>query len=97
MFGTPSALSGHIKHIRLLDGALNSVQEIESYPGTATTQSIITRTVEFAAPETSRYDAMRDLFISGKTVLESSRSTGPGENPHRAFAVRRGRMDQAHV
>lgn len=70
VFGTPSALSGHITHIRLLDGALHSVQEIETYPGTVTTQSIVTGTVFFPGSETSRYDAMRDLFISGKTVLE---------------------------
>jgi hypothetical protein len=68
--GTPSPLAGHIQHIRLLDGALNVVQEIESTPGNSTTNSILTTTVTFSSSENARYEAMRQLFLSGKTTLE---------------------------
>jgi len=70
IFGTPSPLAGHIQHIRLLDGTLHVVQEIESHPGNSTTNSIITTTVMFSSSENARYEAMRQLFISGKTMLE---------------------------
>lgn len=69
-FGTPSSLAGHVIHLRLLDGAMQVVQEITTSRGTANTNSILTETVFFAANEGARYDAMRSLFLSGKTVLE---------------------------
>lgn len=69
-FGTPSPLAGHILHLRLLDGFLQVVQEIKTTTGNANTNSVLTETVFFAASETARYDAMRALFLSGKTMLE---------------------------
>ncbi|MGH9884823.1 MAG: hypothetical protein ACREBE_04810, partial [bacterium] len=70
VFGTPSPLAGHILHARLLNATGQSVQEIETTPGNENTKSIISRTVFFNANETDRYDAMRELFLSGRTVLE---------------------------
>jgi hypothetical protein len=67
--GTPGPLAGHIQHIRLLDGALQVVQEIESEPGNSK-NSILTKTVMFSSTENARYEAMRQLFISGKTTLD---------------------------
>jgi hypothetical protein len=68
VLGTPSPLAGHIQHVRLLDGALNVVQEIKTYPGDS--NSIGAETVKFSSAENPRYEAMRQLFLSGKTTLE---------------------------
>jgi hypothetical protein len=70
VLGTPSPLAGHLKHLRVLDGALQPLQEIKLFPGSATTNSILTETVFFSATENARYDAMRAVFLSGKTVVE---------------------------
>lgn len=68
--GTPNWLAGHILHLRLLDGSMQMVQEIETAQGNANTNSVLTTTVFFGANETARYDAMRALFLSGKTMIE---------------------------
>src|SRR5262245_11404712 len=70
VFGTPSPLAGHIQHVRLLDDALNVVQEITTYAGAAYTSSILAENVKFPSSENGRYEAMRQLFLSGKTTLE---------------------------
>jgi hypothetical protein len=46
------------------------VREIEVALGNQNTNSILTTTVLFGAAETPRYDAMRALFLSGKTMVE---------------------------
>jgi len=70
VFGTASPLAGHLKHLRVLDGALQPLQEIKLSRGSATTNSILTETVFFATNENARYDAMRAVFLSGKTAVE---------------------------
>jgi hypothetical protein len=70
VFGVASPLAGHVQHIRLLDSTFTIVQEIKVSLGNQNTNSILTTTVFFGAAETPRYDAMRALFLSGKTMVE---------------------------
>jgi hypothetical protein len=78
VIGTPSPLAGHILHVRLLDGSLQTIQEIKVFAGNSSTNSILTETVMFGATESARYDAVRSVFLSGKTTLEVETDL-PGE------------------
>ena len=86
-FGTPSSLAGHVVHLRLLDGAMQVVQEITTSRGDASTNSILTLTVFFASNESARYDAMRALFLSGKTMVEIDTDIAGREQIRMPFTI----------
>lgn len=84
VIGTPSPIAGHVLHVRLLDGSLQPIQEIKVFVGNASTNSILTETVMFGATESARYDAVRSVFLSGKTTLEVETDL-PGKERLRVF------------